>query len=81
MSHPPHMREPTLQLSLPEDGITDGDVVLRFPTEAHIDGLLAAVADPELREAANMPNVAPPSRRGRRSRTFRRSWPAGACWR
>jgi RimJ/RimL family protein N-acetyltransferase len=59
MSHPPHMREPTLQLSLPEDGITDGDVVLRFPTEAHIDGLLAAVADPELREAANMPNVAP----------------------
>jgi RimJ/RimL family protein N-acetyltransferase len=59
MSHPPHMRELTLRLSLPEDGITDGTVVLRFPTEDHLDGLLAAVADPELREAANMPNVAP----------------------
>jgi RimJ/RimL family protein N-acetyltransferase len=59
MSRPPHMGEPTLRLSLPEDGITGGDVVLRFPTEDHIDGLLAAVADPELREAANMPNVAP----------------------
>ena len=53
------MREPTLRLSLPEDGIADGNVVLRFPTEDHLDGLLAAVADPELREAANMPNVAP----------------------
>jgi hypothetical protein len=53
------MREPTLRLSLPEDGITDGDVVLCLPIEDHIDGLLAAVADPELREAANMPNVAP----------------------
>jgi RimJ/RimL family protein N-acetyltransferase len=51
------MRETTLRLSLPEDGITDGDVVLRFPTEDHIEGLLTAVADPELREAANMPNL------------------------
>jgi RimJ/RimL family protein N-acetyltransferase len=57
MSRPPGMREPTLRLSLPADGITDGDVVLRFPTEDDIDGLLVAVADPELREAANMPNL------------------------
>jgi RimJ/RimL family protein N-acetyltransferase len=51
------MREPTLRLSLPEDGITDGDVVLRFPTEDDLDVLLAAIADPDLREAANMPDV------------------------
>jgi hypothetical protein len=49
------MRESTLRLSLPQDGITDGTVVLRFPAEDDIDGLLVAVADPELREAANMP--------------------------
>ena len=51
------MREPTLRFSLPQDGITDGSVVLRMPTEDDIDGLLVAVADPELREAANMPNL------------------------
>ena len=57
MSSPPGMREPTLRLSLPQDGISDGAVVLRMPTEDDIDGLLVAVADPELREAANMPNL------------------------
>jgi RimJ/RimL family protein N-acetyltransferase len=51
------MREPTLRLSLPQDGITDGVVLLRMPTEDDIDALLVAVADPELREAANMPNL------------------------
>ena len=57
MSSPPGMREPTLRLSLPQDGISDGAVVLRMPTEDDVDGLLVAVADPELREAANMPNL------------------------
>jgi RimJ/RimL family protein N-acetyltransferase len=57
MSRPPGVRESTLRLSLPEDGITDGDLVLRVPTEDDIDALLPAVADPELREAANMPHV------------------------
>jgi hypothetical protein len=33
MSHTPGVCDPTLRLSLPEDGITDGDVVLRFTTE------------------------------------------------
>ena len=33
MSHFPGVCGPTLRLSLPEHGITDGDVVLRFPTE------------------------------------------------
>jgi [ribosomal protein S5]-alanine N-acetyltransferase len=59
MSLAPGMRESTLRLALPQDGITDGTVVLRFPTEDHIDSLLVAVADPELREAANMPNLSP----------------------
>jgi RimJ/RimL family protein N-acetyltransferase len=57
MSSPPGMRESTLRLSLPEDGIADGDVALRLPTADDIDGLLPALADPELREAANMPNL------------------------
>jgi RimJ/RimL family protein N-acetyltransferase len=57
MSAPPGMRESTLRLSLPEDGITDGDVRLRVPSEDDVDALLVAVADPELREAANMPNL------------------------
>ena len=43
MSSPPGMREPTLRLSLPQDGITDGSVVLRMPTEDDIDGLLATL--------------------------------------
>ena len=57
MSRPPGTPEPTLRLSLPQDGITDGEVVLRVPTEDDVDGMLVAVADPELREAANMPNL------------------------
>jgi RimJ/RimL family protein N-acetyltransferase len=56
MSRPPGMRELTLQLSLPEDGITDGQVILRIPTEDDIDGLLPAFTDPELRDAGNLPN-------------------------
>ena len=39
MSRPPGMRESTLQLSLPADGITDGDVVLRFPIDDDIEVL------------------------------------------
>jgi len=53
---PPGMREPTLQLSLPEDGITDGVVVLRAPRESDIDVVMPAFADRELREAGNLPN-------------------------
>jgi RimJ/RimL family protein N-acetyltransferase len=50
------MRELTLRLSIPEDGITDGEVTLRFPTEDDVEGLLPAFADPELREAGNLPS-------------------------
>jgi RimJ/RimL family protein N-acetyltransferase len=53
---PPGMREPTLRLSLPEDGIADDEVRLRLPTEDDIDGLMPAFTDPELREAGNLPN-------------------------
>ena len=53
---PPGMREPTLRLSLPEDGISDGIVVLRTPRESDVDGLMPAFADPALREAGNLPD-------------------------
>jgi RimJ/RimL family protein N-acetyltransferase len=52
----PGMREATVRLSVPEDGITDGAVLLRLPTAADIDGLMPAFSDPELREAGNLPD-------------------------
>jgi RimJ/RimL family protein N-acetyltransferase len=55
----PGMREVTLRLSLPEDGITDGAVRLRLPTVEDIDGLMPAFTDPELREAGNLEATLP----------------------
>src|SRR4051794_32309503 len=52
----PGMREATVRLSVPDDGIGDGAVVLRLPTAADIDGLMPAFSDPELREAGNLPD-------------------------
>jgi RimJ/RimL family protein N-acetyltransferase len=52
---PPGMAEVTLSFAMPEDGITDGVVLLRVPVEADIDGLLPAFADPVLRDAGNLP--------------------------
>ncbi len=52
---PPAMREPTLRLSLPDEGISDGVVVLRTPRERDIDLVMPAFADPDLREAGNLP--------------------------
>jgi len=54
-SRPPGMPEPTLRLSFPGNGIVDGDLVVRLPREEDLDDLLPAFADPELREAANLP--------------------------
>jgi RimJ/RimL family protein N-acetyltransferase len=54
-SRPPGMPELTLRLSIPAEGITDGVVLLRLPTENDIDGLLPAFTDPVLREAGNLP--------------------------
>jgi RimJ/RimL family protein N-acetyltransferase len=53
----PGMRELTLRLSLPDGGISDGEVLLRLPTMADIDALMPALSDPELREAANLPDL------------------------
>ena len=52
----PGMREPTVRLSLPEAGITDGEVLLRIPTAADIDGLMPAFSDREMRESGNLPH-------------------------
>jgi RimJ/RimL family protein N-acetyltransferase len=52
---PPFMPEPTLRLSFPEAGVTDGEVLLRFPTADDVDGLLPAFTDPEMRDAGNLP--------------------------
>jgi len=37
------------------EGIRAGDVILCFPTIDHVDALLPAFTDPELREAGNLP--------------------------
>lgn len=42
-------------LSVPAAGLRSGDVVLRFPTADDVDGLLPAFADPESRDAGNLP--------------------------
>jgi RimJ/RimL family protein N-acetyltransferase len=52
----PVLREPDLRLSLPEAGITDGDVLLRMPIANDVDVLIPAFTDPELREAGNLPD-------------------------
>src|SRR4051812_2260628 len=52
---PPGMREPTLGLSPPEGGLTDGAVALRTPGEGDVHGLLPAFHDPALRAAGNLP--------------------------
>jgi RimJ/RimL family protein N-acetyltransferase len=44
-----------VRLFVPPEGIRAGDVFLRFPTLDHVDALLPAFTDPELREAGNLP--------------------------
>jgi hypothetical protein len=41
MSSSPGVRDPTLRLLLPEDGITAADVVLRSTTEDHMHPLVS----------------------------------------
>jgi hypothetical protein len=41
MSRPPGARDPTVRLSLPQDGIADGDVVLHFTTEDRMHRLVS----------------------------------------
>ena len=49
------MPEPPLALSVPPEGLRTGNVILRFPSLDDVDGILPAFADPELREAGNLP--------------------------
>jgi hypothetical protein len=44
-----------VRLTVPTEGIRAGDVILCFPTLEHVDALLPAFTDPELREAGNLP--------------------------
>ena len=48
---------PALSLTVPPGGIRDGDLLLRHPREEDVDALLPALADPELREAGNLPEM------------------------
>lgn len=52
----PGIPEPTLRLSIPESGIHDGDLALRPPCSDDVDAIAPAFADPEIREAGNLPN-------------------------
>lgn len=47
--------EETPRLSVPAEGIRTGDLCLRMPELADVDGLLPAFSDPELRDAGNLP--------------------------
>jgi RimJ/RimL family protein N-acetyltransferase len=55
VSGPATTREPALRLSVPSEGIRAGNLVLRFPSQDDVDGILPAFTDPELREAGNLP--------------------------
>ncbi len=55
-SRPPGIPEPTLRLSIPDEGITDGAVLLRAIAPGDIDAVAPAFRDPEIREAGNLPD-------------------------
>ena len=47
--------EPLRGLSVSADGLSARDILLRPPSVEHVDALLPAFADPELRDAGNLP--------------------------
>jgi RimJ/RimL family protein N-acetyltransferase len=55
LSGVPGMPASTLRLTIPEEGISDGELVLRLPGEHDVDALLPAFSDPEILEAGNLP--------------------------
>jgi RimJ/RimL family protein N-acetyltransferase len=55
LSGVPGMPESTLRLAIPEEGIRDGELVLRLPGVHDVDALLPAFSDPEILEAGNLP--------------------------
>ena len=44
-----------MRLSVPQEGLHAGEVILRFPVLEDVDAILPAFTDPELREAGNLP--------------------------
>ncbi len=53
----PGLPEPTLRLSIPEDGVRAGDLVLRPPRREDVDAMVPAFSDPAIREAGNLPSL------------------------
>ena len=51
----PGLPEPTLRLSIPDEGIRGNDVVLRLPRVEDVDALLPAFSDAEIRSAGQLP--------------------------
>ncbi len=51
----PGLADPGLKLSFPDGGLQVDGLLLRLPVAADIDAVAPAFADPELREAANLP--------------------------
>ena len=49
--------DPMLRLSLPDDGIRNGELVVRPPRADDVAALAPAFGDPELREAGNLPDL------------------------
>lgn len=52
----PEFGNPTIRLSIPPEGLRLAGIVLRLPRADDVEGLVEAFADPELREAGNLPN-------------------------
>ena len=55
MSRTPARSKLPPRLSVPQDGIRTGDLVLRLPAIDDVDALLPAFRDPESRDAGNLP--------------------------
>lgn len=55
----PPTSDPTLGLSIPDDGLRNGELVVRPPRSGDVDAIAPAFADPELREAGNLPDLSP----------------------
>ena len=53
---PPGMPESTLTLSIPPEGLADGELLLRYPEDRDLDAIIPAFADAEIQEPANLPS-------------------------
>jgi RimJ/RimL family protein N-acetyltransferase len=53
---PPGMSPAAVRLSIPAQGLADGDLIFRLPTSDDVDGMTVAFADPEIRGPANLPS-------------------------